>query len=160
MEPGQSIVKFRGLIYSFFFLGQICGDQCIDYDYDYNSRQTCHCNPNESFKQNQGVYCCSDTPCEKNNNGDVTCSSGKKLKYHQKCAKSCPIRSASFISLSSSCPEQERCPDGRIFSKICLGESYRTENLNSILKPQGSSIEKCEPSFHSPDYILEQSYDT
>ena len=135
-----------------FFLGRICGDQCIDY------KQTCQCNPNESFRRNQGVYCCSDTPCGRNNNGDVTCSSGKTLKFHQKCAKSCPIGSFSYISLSSSCPEQERCPDGSRFSKTCLVERYITENINSILKPQESSIEKCEPSFHSPDYVLEQSY--
>ena len=94
----------------------------------------------------------------KNNNGDVTCSSGKKLKFHQKCAKSCPIRSAAWISLASSCAEQERCPDGEFFSKICLGESYTMENLNSIMTPQGFNGEKCEASLHSPDYVLEQSY--
>ena len=126
------MVEIRGLIYSFFFLGRICGDKCID------SGRTCTCNPNESLFDQEVYYCCSNTPCVKNNNGDVTCSSGKKLEFHQKCAKSCPIRSKSYvfpgpnvdlywrylISISSSCPEQERCPDGEYFERICLGESY------------------------------------
>ena len=138
-----------------YVLGRICGDQCVR-ELPHGWRTTCHCNSTESFDRHQGVYCCSNSPCVQNDNGDVTCSSGKKLEFHQKCAKSCPI-SWSSISLASSCPEQERCLDGDKFSKICLRESYTTENLNRILTPRGDRV-KCEPSVHSPDYVLEQSY--
>ena len=127
-------------------LGLICGDQCTSVEgptYRY-----CHCGSDQPFTWNKVVYCCSDTPCVKNQFGNITCSSGKVLNFREKCAQGCPVRESSFIFLSSSCHDQENCPEGESVSKICRNQS------KSVFKG-----EKCGTSFHNPNHSLKQSFD-
>ena len=123
-------------------VGQICGDQCTKH-YKY-----CHCGSDQPFTQEKGVYCCSDTPCVKNPDYSVTCSSGKVLNFREKCAQSCPVGRYTSIFLSSSCHDQENCPQGRQVSKICRNQS------ESVFRG-----DKCGNSFHNPNHSLKQSFD-
>ena len=126
--------------------GWICGDQCVK-TWDWY----CHCGSDQPFDYKKGVYCCSDTPCVKKD-GNVTCSSGKVLNWREKCAQSCPVGSLySYIFLSSSCHDQENCPEGKYVSKICRNQS------KSVFK--GQYHQECGTSFHNPNHSLKQSFD-
>ena len=125
-------------------LGNICGDQCTEHG------KYCHCGSDQPFTWRKGVYCCSDIPCVKNQDGNVTCSSGKVLNFREKCAQSCPVEESSLIFLSSSCHDQENCPEESLVSKICRNQS------ESVFK--GEYLEECGTSFHNPNHSLKQSF--
>ena len=115
----------------------------------------CHCGSNQPFNHEKGVYCCTDTPCMKNKDGNVTCSSGKVLKFREKCAQLCPIARLQNIFLSSLCNDQESCPEGETVSKVCRNED---ESIISYNEEISWHTKKCGASFHNPDHLLKQSF--
>ena len=93
--------------------GYICGDHCLV------SGDTCKCGK-DSFKGDYdgNNYCCSNTTCQQDNDGNVECPQGQMLHISKKCHQQCPSSTDNWIAISS-CDVEEGCPDSIRYSKVC-----------------------------------------
>ena len=105
--------KIDHTVNSYFSIstGDICGDHCL------GDGDTCKCGK-DAFEYDGKHYCCSNTTCQQDNDGNIECPQGKMLHISKNCYQQCPSATGNNRISISSCDAQE-CTDSLLYSTVC-----------------------------------------